>query len=211
MELIETTPSRPYVGEIWDQPNPSPAEISALAFPHPSSTFKPYHGQALPVPSADRLVTPVFLPAAGGETRDCLWMCLTGLPAEVLGGAGAASVASGLIPKSWVGLPRVPGTSSFTTPLSIIAHKYPNTLGSWRVPRWISPRAPTGNPFVGFRMGRTVSLLRFVGRWIPGVGWALLASDLVVIDQCVANCTGKRSVLRAICEELTPFCAKPAY
>lgn len=58
---------------------------------------------------------------------------------------------------------------------------------------------------------RTTSLLRFVGRWIPGIGWALLAVDLEVIDQCYANCRGKRSYLRTACEELTPFCAKSAY
>jgi hypothetical protein len=208
MELIETTPSPPYVGELWDRPYPSPGEISALALPQPSSAFKPYPGEALPALAIDRLVNPVLLPVEEGDTRDnCFWMCLTGRPAEVLGGTGAVSVATGYIPKSWVRLPRFPGTSRFTTPLSIIAHKYPNTLGSLRVPRWMPKTAPVGF----FRMGRTGTLLRFIGRWIPGIGWALLATDLEVIDQCVANCTGNRSILRALCEELTPFCAKPAY
>jgi hypothetical protein len=97
------------------------------------------------------------------------------------------------------------GASRFTTPGSIIAHRFPS-VGAWRVPTWL-PNATPGT----LRMTATKGLLRFIGRWIPGIGWALLAADLLIIDQCMAQCTNKPSLLRVFCEELTPFCIKPAY
>jgi hypothetical protein len=99
------------------------------------------------------------------------------------------------------------GATRFTSVGSILANRYSN---AWRSPAIFGRRAPVfarGR----IRMTPTQNVYRWIGRWIPGIGWGLLAADLVVIDQCVANCSGQRSVLRAICEELTPFCAKRAW
>ena len=206
-ELIITTPSPPYVGEIYANGPITGELISALANPTPlGATFEvaDQAGQAdRPAPD---LVGPVLLPVENAEDQDCLFTCVFGFPSRFLGGTGIASVSSGLVPKSWVGLPQATmGASRFTSPFSILAHKVPS-LGAIRVPRPIPPFAPTGFPIP--KLTRQIGLLRFLGRWIPGIGWALLASDLVAIDQCVADCTGHRSFLRALCEET--FCSKPA-
>lgn len=209
-ELIVTTPSQPYFGEILGRQQVSRTDVDILAPPGLSQDFKPYEGSSFPENVADRLVGPVLLPGGVDERLDCFWTCLTGMPSKMFGITGAGAVATGYIPKSWVGLPRGIGSASrFTTPGSIIAYRYPS-LGAIKVPSFLPNLAPSRMPF-GTKMVRTTSLLRFIGRWVPGIGWALLASDLIIIDQCVANCFNNRSMLRAFCEELTPFCVKPAY
>jgi hypothetical protein len=198
-EIITTTPTQPYFGEFWNAQIVTMDTISALAQPSPlADTFQPYAGTALPPGTVDKVVRPLVLSIDPAEADDCFWKCLTGESSAVIGGSGAALAASGWVPKAWVGLPRGLGNASrFTTPTSILAHKVPS-LGALRF--------PVGRSLLGTR-----SVLRFIGRFLPGIGWALLAADLIAIDQCVAACTGKRSVLRALCEELTPFCIKPAY
>ncbi len=205
-KLIETMPSPPYFGEI-DAQDASLDVIAALAEPLPQF-YRPYAGRLPARAFANRLFSPAFLPVDEGDDGACLWRCLTGSAAPAAAGGGVA--ASGMIPKSWVGLPRgMAGASHFTTPGSIIAHRYPR-LGRFRVPRPLPNRAPVTS-MGGVRLVPTSGLLRFIGRWIPGIGWALLDADLVSIDHCVANCAGHRSILRAACEELTPFRPKPAY
>jgi hypothetical protein len=124
-----------------------------------------------------------------------------GTPGAVAG-TGAAAVASGSIPKKLVGLLRY-GGSPFTSIGSIIVHKNPK-LAKIPIPKWTPNRAPIINPtkIPPVRMvPASGGLIRFAGRWIPGIGWGLLAADLIILDQCTANCRDEPSLLMQILQE----------
>jgi hypothetical protein len=124
-----------------------------------------------------------------------------GTPGAVAG-TGAAAVASGSIPKKLVGLPRY-GGSPFTSIGSIIVHKNPK-LAKIPIPKWTPNKAPIINPtkIPPVRMvPASGGLIRFAGRWIPGIGWGLLAADLIILDQCIANCRDEPSLLMQILQE----------
>jgi hypothetical protein len=141
--------------------------------------------------------------------KECFWECMGGTTGAVAG-TGAAAIASGSIPKRLVGIPRY-GGSPFTSIPSIIVHKNPK-LAKIPIPKWIPNKAPIINPtrMPPVRMVRTGGgLIRFVGRWIPGIGWGLLAADLIILDQCIANCRDEPSLLMQILQET--ILPKPAY
>lgn len=209
MDIILTRPSPPYFGLFENYPEVSGEHVSAL-LPNLPRDFERHRGVMPTSVSTDSIVQPLVIPDTGISSGDCLWQCLTGSPVPALTATGVAGVAEGAIPKAWVGLPRgMSGASRFTSVGSILAHHYPNIFGH-QTPAILGRRAPVFGRG-GIRMLPTENLWRWIGRWIPGIGWGLLAADLIVIDQCVANCTGRRSMLRALCEELTPFCARPAW
>ncbi len=198
-------------GEFYDKESITVADVNEAAPPMPDdyrivSTSE--HEQSL----QSHIHRPLALPLQDSEEKNCLWKCLTSGAVPEIALTSIAAIGSGSIPKSWVGLPRGagPSASRFTSVTSIIAHKVPS-LGNVPVPKSIPNKAPVfGGPGI-VKMSSTKSLLRFVGRRIPGIGWGLLAMDLVVLDQCLADCSGERSFLRAVCEELTPFCIKSAH
>lgn len=149
--------------------------------------------------------TSVTLPDGSTHvTADCLWKCLFGdETVEAVGAGGAGAVASGSVPKKLIGVRVLPGSSKFTSVPSIIAHKYPHL--DVKLPKWMPNKAPMLqlNRFPpGIKIVGTKSALRFLGRWIPGIGWGLLAADLVILDQCVANCRNSKSVLKAVWDDL---------
>lgn len=150
---------------------------------------------------------------AAGEQKtikECFYECLLGEEPGAIGAAGVGAIASGSIPKQWVGVRRVPGTSRFTSIGSIIVHRNPK-LRSIPVPRIIPNRAPVfrlGIPPV--KMAPTGGgAIRFIGRWIPGIGWGLLAADLIILDQCIARCRNEPSFLMQFLRETV--LPKPAY
>ncbi len=106
--------------------------------------------------------------------------CLANCIAKELGldsAAAAATAASGLpvIPKPRGGFA---GSSSRTS----IASSGLSKVFPQRLP--FSLPAPTlNNP-----LARTRVVGRFIGRWIPGVGWALLAYDAISIAKCTSEC-----------------------
>jgi hypothetical protein len=142
--------------------------------------------------------------------KECFWECMGGAPG-VVAGAGGAAIASGSIPKRLVGLPHYPGSSPFTSVGSIVVHKNPK-LAKIPIPKWIPNKAPIINPtrMPPVRMVRTAGgLIRFVDRWIPGIGWGLLAADLIILDQCIAKCRDEPSFLMQLLQET--ILPKPAY
>ncbi|MEM5584492.1 hypothetical protein WNZ15_18655 [Roseibium sp. AS2] len=211
MTLIETRPTAVMFGEFYERESITISDVNEAAPPLPENycvVDTAEHEQKL----QSLIYRPIALPFQEDEEKNCLWMCLTGGVVPEIAVTGIGAISSGSVPKSWVGLPRGAGptASRFTSVTSIIAHKVPS-LGKVPVPKSIPNKAPVfGGPKI-VKMSSTKSLLRFVGRWIPGIGWGLLAADLVILDQCIANCSGERSFLRAACEELTPFCIKSAY
>lgn len=73
---------------------------------------------------------------------------------------------------------RVQGTSRGTSPISSALSKmFPQNM-PFKLP------APTTNkPFA-----TTIKFGRFLGRWAPFIGWGLLASDLVGLENCMREC-----------------------
>jgi len=147
---------------------------------------------------------------------ECFWECLLGHPVKTVAGVGAGAVLSGSIPKSAIKKSsNVLGQSSkFTSVSSIVVHYFP------RLDNRITKA--TGNLLTGkapvvevFRLPPRVYIsnsrttLRFIGRWIPVIGWGLLAADLAILDQCIAKCRGSKSLLRTVWDEF--FGIKPAY
>ncbi|PYE85144.1 hypothetical protein [Phyllobacterium leguminum] len=139
----------------------------------------------------------------GKAVPECLWECLTGDTAtQATGAAGVGGILEGSLPKRWFGVKVLPPASEFMSVSSIIAHKWPQLDG--KLPKWMPNKAPIiryGKFPPTIKMRPTTSTLRFIGRWIPGIGWGLLAADLIILDQCVANCRGSKSLLRQIWEE----------
>lgn len=41
-----------------------------------------------------------------------------------------------------------------------------------------------------FRWAKTTNIVRVFSRWIPGIGWGLLAYDVVMFTGCMLNCRG---------------------
>ena len=141
----------------------------------------------------------------------CFWACLGG-PVATTAAAGGAAIASGTIPKKWIGVPRIGDQSRWTSLPSIIVHKNPK-LANVPIPKWFPNKAPIfGLKIPPFKIVKTTTkgdLIRFVGRWIPGIGWGLLAADLALLDRCIAKCRNRPSFLMQFLQE-TIF-PKPAY
>jgi len=154
--------------------------------------------------------------------KDCFWHCVLGSPVSTVAEVGAGAIATGSIPKKWVGISSKilsGGTdrkvSRFTSIPSIIAHKFPSLDSRIRrvTGSVLTGKAPVIDiirwpPKVYISNARTP--LRFIGRWIPGIGWGLLAADVFILDQCIAQCRGQKSLLRTVLEEVLPL-PKPAY
>ena len=62
---------------------------------------------------------------------------------------------------------------------SVIVHNHP------RLDRRLPIRVPTP---VGLNMRMTRSAVRVVGRWLPGIGWGMLAYDVIQWTRCYRNC-----------------------
>lgn len=122
------------------------------------------------------------------KSPTCAEQCLLGL-FGVEGLAGGGLVASGQ-PTEGSKRFRTPGSSSGTSPAGNAADQ---VFGDRRFPRSTFPRgAPTisGGPGTGsaWRVTRTRSVARFVGRWVPYVGWGLLAKDGFDFASCLKKC-----------------------
>lgn len=120
------------------------------------------------------------------EVEDCALRCV----AEVLGFKDiltAAGVASTPFPKSWAGQRSFRGATPFTNLPSIIASKN-STLRNARIGINVpTPITTTRAPFIAMR--GTANVVRIFSRWIPGVGWGLLAYDTVKFFQCYNRCS----------------------
>lgn len=117
------------------------------------------------------------IPFAEPDCKDeCLCKCLD----QYLGlgtAAGAGMAVSGLPtePKRFI----TPGSSPGTSVASNVASE---VFGSARLPRRVW--APTFvNPGA-----MTSSVARFVGRWVPGVGWVIVGYDAAQVVQCKSKC-----------------------
>jgi len=63
---------------------------------------------------------------------------------------------------------------------------FSSTLGSWLPTR----TASTWAPVLGHWSARSAGAGRIVARWLPWVGWGLLAGDVASFGGCLATCTG---------------------
>jgi hypothetical protein len=103
--------------------------------------------------------------------------------------AGVAVVASGQpIPGSKP--MRTPGSSVGTSVAGKAADKI---FGQRKFSRKKFPkgvRTPSGGPTTGskWRWTRTRYIARFVGRWVPYVGWGMLGVDFAQLSACLAKC-----------------------
>jgi len=107
------------------------------------------------------------------------YFCITRCAANQLGirtVVGAAGVGAGL---PLLKKPKGPlGDASRRTSF---ASKYLSERFTTRIPRTWAPTARA--PFA-----KTTSLGRFAGRWVPWIGWGLLAYDAIKIGICVNDC-----------------------
>lgn len=145
---------------------------------------------------------------------DCVWNCILkqyGFDGLAAGIAGGTILGSTTIPKSWVKMPSgslgsgritsIPSIIQFKSKQkgSIFNNKFLNNEfmhgkesdpGKFiRVPK-ISPKrflTKKGLDKISQRV-ITKGALRFAGRWIPGLGWALLALDVAMISKCSYDC-----------------------
>ena len=113
--------------------------------------------------------------------------CLAKCAADQLGLSDLAALAgaiSGLpiLPKSWAPPNATGNTSIWSSKLGNKLGKMPQNplqkpgVRSWPAPTWKNLGA------------RTNKLGRFLGRWVPGIGWGLLAYDTIKISFCVKDC-----------------------
>jgi RHS repeat-associated protein len=117
---------------------------------------------------------------AARRFNSCVEKCA--LSAVGLGAlAGAGMVAAGQ---------PIPGSKNFITPNS---SKGTSFISRWaRSQGWGNARLPGGarwwTPTAArpFAMGSTWG--KVVGRWVPWVGWGMLATDLVLIGNCIDDC-----------------------
>ena len=107
------------------------------------------------------------------------YYCITRCTANQLGirtVVGAAGVGAGLP------LVKKPGGSfGGASPRTSVASKSLSARFQQRIPRAWAPTAR--NPFA-----MTNKLGRFAGRWVPWIGWGLLAYDAIKIGICVNEC-----------------------
>ena len=101
---------------------------------------------------------------------------------QSLGGetaAGAAAVASGapVIPYPRSGFGAVSSTGATSLASSTLSRAFPQRL---------PVRIPT--PTVANLGARTAVLGRAMGRWVPYLGWALLAYDAAQLSNCLSSC-----------------------
>jgi RHS repeat-associated protein len=114
---------------------------------------------------------------AGGSVAECAARCA----GEVVGietGAGAAAVAAGapLFPKD-----RLKGALGAGDNTSLASKALSGKLGTSPVPL----PTPVGCPP---RFAYTKCVGRFAARWIPFIGWGLLAADLAQFGACMNSC-----------------------
>jgi len=155
---------------------------------------------------------------AGKTMGECFWECVLGHPVKTVAEVGAGAVLSGSIPKAAIKKSsNILGQSSkFTSVPSIVAHYFPGlddritkATGSLLTGKAPVLKARKWPPKVYIKITKTGEPLRFIGRWIPAIGWGLLAADLAILDQCIAKCRGEKSLLGTIWDEF--FGIKPAY
>lgn len=156
--------------------------LSQLEYLIPMVSKESGRGHFRLVPSAMRTKD------ARRKSPTCAEQCLLGL-FGVEGLVGSGLVASGQ-PTDGSKRFRTPGSSSGTSPAGNAADQ---VFGDRRFPRSTFPRgAPTisGGPGTGsaWRVTRTRSVARFVGRWVPYVGWGLLAKDGFDFASCLKKC-----------------------
>ncbi|MFM6497159.1 MAG: RHS repeat domain-containing protein, partial [Dolichospermum sp.] len=123
-------------------------------------------------------------PCCSQDPSPSLLECLGDCAADQLGLTtlfGAAGVGAGLpiIPKPFVTPGSSPGTSIASAGLSkLFPQRLPTRV--W-APTFVNPLA------------RTAVVGRALGRWVPILGWGLLAWDAYNIAKCVADCQDKGS------------------
>ncbi|MFM6630018.1 MAG: RHS repeat domain-containing protein, partial [Microcystis panniformis] len=123
-------------------------------------------------------------PCCSQDPSPSLLECLGDCAADQLGLTtlfGAAGVGAGLpiIPKRFVTPGSSPGTSIASAGLSkLFPQRLPTRV--W-APTFVNPLA------------RTAVVGRALGRWVPILGWGLLAWDAYNIAKCVADCQDKGS------------------
>ena len=79
----------------------------------------------------------------------------------------------------------IPGALGSTEGTSIARSLLDKKLGDREMSK--PRRAPVINRKAKsvLRLGKTLRLATFIGRWVPFVGWVFLAADAVMIAQCV--------------------------
>lgn len=128
--------------------------------------------------------------AARRRSPGCAGQCFLGL-FGIEGLVGGGLVASGQ-PTEGSKRFRTQGSSIGTSPAGRAADR---VFGKSTFPSSTFPRgAPTisGGPGTGsaWRITRTRSVARFVGRWVPYAGWGLLAKDAADFASCLKKCSG---------------------
>lgn len=137
--------------------------------------------------------TPIERGSGGGLTRgqqyalaceladsmgdeSCTWFCAKeALGLQTVAGVGLPVLGAEVIPKDRL----LQGTTERTSVLS----RY---LG-----RWFPQRVPsTWTPIPGHWLARSPVAGRIAARWLPYLGWGLLAGDAAAFVGCLTTCTG---------------------
>jgi len=225
MAYIRTKPSNVFIMEFSGYPTITDIDLQQCVRRFNLAPDLSNKCEILPYPTMEEFIHPPRIYAANqeivngeaGKTMgECFWECVLGHPVKTVAEVGGGAILSGSIPKAVIkkssrslGRP-----SKFTSIPSIVAHYFPKLddkltkatggLLTGRAPVVDLQRWP---PRVYITTTKTP--LRFIGRWIPAIGWGLLASDLAILDQCIAECRGSKSLLRTVWDEF--FGIKPAY
>jgi len=128
---------------------------------------------------------PGEIPLAEGELphepphckdNDCLCRCLEQqLGVETYAGTGLAISGLPTEPKRFVTSGSSPGTSVASNAASEVFRDARLSSRMW-APTLMHPAATT------------TSVARFVGRWVPGLGWGMLGVDAYQVYQCKRKC-----------------------
>lgn len=182
-EFVKTTPSKVYAFDFPAGSEVTQSDLYELA-EVPSGEF-----QELDEPDGSSVVTQAREPLAQEtDGQDCALMCA----AQVLGFEDiitAVGIASTPIPKSMLPVRKgvdAKNATKFTNIPSVIINKTPKLRNS-RIRRSIpTPMIKRQFPYVGVK--RSANVFRVFSRYMPGIGWGLLAVDIVLFARCYNKC-----------------------
>jgi len=212
--LIQIKPSPLYFGEVYALRRPRIEDV----LPKLPNNYTFYHGNTIPH-SQPELYEPLTfgnmasIKSEGSSRVECITENILkhfGIQMNLSNTLDRMRVPKNRIPKptdpdqirKWekiVGENRkgIGRASKYTSSLSIIElySKKERIMPAGprnilrKVPQWDFTRMPP------IRITETKYVYRIIGRWIPFIGWGLLAADIIAITNIVSKCTTNYSLL----------------
>lgn len=187
--LVQTTPSLIYLGEINGQGQPTLQDIMKPELDLEKEIKNNPIGSCK-FSFRERIYEPLLLPINSEDKKktngECLWSCIK---EQYIGQEKIeiATAGSGFVPKKLLGVKIVGKASPFASYFSALELKHSRL----KIPMRSLPSVSIlfRKPFFGVMYTNTV--FAFVGRWVPWIGWVLLAKDIIQISLCTKKCIEK--------------------